>query len=226
MRTLLILSLVLAGCSDNNNNNPPADAAVTPDAPAAAPDVMKYCTSIMANCTGANAQYPSMAQCVATAKGFPVGTSADMTMNTLGCRQYHAGTPSMTAPATHCIHAGPNGDQVNAAGTCGDACTSFCTLEIKFCGSLDAPLANITDTTNAYQNLAACMTKCNTLNKTNLYVLNGTPTSPTGDSLACRMYHLTNAALYTDMAMPNLVKTHCTHTYGTAAAPCTGAASP
>jgi hypothetical protein len=227
MRTLLILSLVLFGCSDDKTNNtPPADAAVPADAAAAAPDVAKYCTDITAHCTGANAQYPSMDQCVATAKGFPVGTSNDQVGNTLGCRAYHAGAPSMTLPTTHCIHAGPNGDQVNAAGTCGDACASFCALEIKFCGSISAPIANVTDTTNAYQDLAGCMQKCGTFNKTNLYALNGTPAAPGGDSLACRAYHVTNAALYTDMAMTSKVQTHCTHTYATAAAPCTGTPMP
>lgn len=33
---------------------------------------------------------------------------------------------------------GPGGDQIGNAGTCGDTRTSFCTLEIKVCGSKDA----------------------------------------------------------------------------------------
>jgi hypothetical protein len=47
-------------------------------------------------------------------------------------------------------NAGPGGVQTNAAAPqCGDACTSFCNLERKTCGSPDAPLANITP---QYQN--------------------------------------------------------------------------
>jgi hypothetical protein len=125
-----------------------------------------------------------------------------------GCRATHAGALSMSNPATHCIHAGPLGDQVDQAGTCGDPCTSFCTLEIKVCGSIAVSLPGITA---QYQDMAACMTACANFNKTAKYVLNGTPASPSGDSLACRMYHATNAALYTKMGDVGRTNTHCGH---------------
>src|SRR5436190_15099183 len=178
MRHLLILSLALAACGDSNNKTvdaAPADMA--PDMAPAAPDPAKYCTDIIAHCTGANAQYPTavatttMDQCLGTAASFAVGKTGDTSGNTLGCRAYHAGAPAMSDPATHCIHAGPLGDQVDKAGTCGDPCTSFCTLEIKVCGSLAVPLTGITA---QYQDMAACMTACTTnFNKTAKYVLNG-----------------------------------------------------
>jgi len=225
MRNLLfLLALVACGGDDKKTVDaaPPADVAV--DTATAAPSAMAYCTDIIANCTGANAQYPSLDQCLGTAATFPVGNVGEQVGNTLGCRAYHAGAPSQTLPAMHCIHAGPGGDQTNAAGTCGDACTSFCNLEVKTCGTIAVPLPNITP---QYQDLAACVTACGNFNKANLYVLNTTQPSPSGDSLACRLYHATNAAFYTKLGgMVNLVATHCTHAAATPTGPCSGIAKP
>jgi hypothetical protein len=237
MRNALLPSLVLilvGACSDSkstNNNTPDApaqqtDAATADATPPVTPDVTAYCTDIIAHCTGANAQYPttnptlSMNQCLGTAATFPVGTINDSTGNTLGCRQYHAGAPAMSDPATHCIHAGPGGDQVDKAGTCGDACTSFCTLQTKTCGTTEAPLPNIAP---QYQNMAACMTACGTFDKTHLYTLNSTPVAPSGNSLACRLYHATNAAYYTKLADVTNTALHCTHTAETPTGPCASA---
>ena len=160
----------------------------------------------------------NIAHCTATCASFPVGTSkvTDTAGNTLGCRIYHGGAPSSATPATHCVHAGPGGDLITAVGasTCGDACTSFCNLEVKACGTLDAPLIGIPA---QYQNAAACMTACAGFSKTNLYSV-----TSRGDSLACRLYHATNAAITGNGV------THCPHTAATptTGTPCTGAASP
>jgi hypothetical protein len=227
-RTFLIV-MTLAGCGDKN---PAIDAAVKIDAaPDAAPvslDCPAYCTEIQANCTGANAQYPDMAHCMATCASFTVGTSkvTDTSGNTLGCRIYHGGDPSMMAPATHCIHAGPGGDLITATppAVCsgGDVCASFCALEIKACGSLDAPLPGNPRDANGnplfqYLNMANCMTACAAFDKTHAY-----GTTAAGDSLACRLYHATNAAI---AVTPNGVM-HCSHTAANPTGPCAGAATP
>lgn len=110
-------------------------------------DCPSYCTEIQAHCIGANTQYDDTPSCMATCASFEVGTSTitDTSGNTLGCRIYHAGAPTRTDPGTECAQAGPAGDLLRAdAGTpmgCsgGDLCQSFCTLEIKACGSLDVP---------------------------------------------------------------------------------------
>ena len=193
MRTTLLLMLGLAACSSDST---------TVDAPAAVTqDCTTYCTEIQANCTGANAQYPDPAHCMAACASFPMGTAADKGpgTNTLGCRIYHAGTPSMTTPATHCPHAGPGGDLTSVAsnGQCGDACTSFCTLEIKACGVTGDAGGN-----GQYASMAACMTSCAGFDKTHLYSI-----TSAGDSLACRLYHSTNAAISATNAT-----THCPHT--------------
>ena len=210
MRTTLLLTLTLVACGDSGTTS-------SDGPPAVMQDCATYCNEIQANCTAANAQYPDAAHCMAACASFPMGNAADRGpgQNTLGCRIYHAGAPSMMTPATHCPHAGPAGDLVSVAtnGQCGDACTSFCTLEIKACGSMDTPITGITP---QYQNAADCMTKCGAFDKTHPYG----PTAA-GDSLACRLYHATNAAVSATTAM-----THCAHTANTPTGPCAGPATP
>jgi hypothetical protein len=225
MRTLFItLALVGFGCGDDGTK-PAIDAAppVVDAAPDAAPvvalDCPTYCNQIQANCTGANAQYPDMGHCIGTCASFTVGTSkvTDTAGNTLGCRIYHGGTPSMTMPAMHCVHAGPGGDLITLAtpAVCsgGDTCASFCALEVKACGTLAAPIAGIPA---QYQDAAACMTACAGFDKTHAY-----GTTAAGNSLACRLYHATNAAVSATTAV-----THCPHTAATPTGPCAGVAAP
>lgn len=214
MRTLLISLVLLAGCSDDKPSVT-VDAAVVIDAaPTVALDCPTYCTQIMANCTAANAQYASMGHCLGSCAAFPVGTSkvTDTSGNTLGCRIYHSGTPAMTTPATHCPHGGPGGDLLSAAapGVCsgGNVCEDFCNIEIKTCGSIDAPIAGGVITPQ-YQNAADCMTKCAAFpNKDQNYSI-----TAVGDSLACRLYHVTNAAAASvaTPVVPATVNAHCGH---------------
>jgi hypothetical protein len=250
MRTLL-LSLVLIGCGSSNNTTadaPPGDTGGSgSDAATVALDCPTYCNTIMANCTGAtNAQYPDMNHCLGSCAAFPVTGSkvTDTTGNTLGCRIYHSGAAGgSTANATlHCPHAGPGGEALNASppGFCsgpstgGDLCATFCTLQIKTCGSTDAPVTVAgTAIVPQYKNEAACEAVCkngdNTANPpiakfdlTHLYA-----TTSAGNSLACRIAHWTNAASNAGLATPNAagVNTHCPHTAAaqTAGLPCSAA---
>jgi hypothetical protein len=195
-----LLTLLFTACSD--------DSEKVVEQPL---DCTTYCSQIMTNCTGDNAQYPDELHCTSTCEAFARGAASDTTGNTLGCRLYHAGAPAMMDPAMHCVHAGPGGDQPSAAGTCGDACTSFCTIEIAACGTKDAGDANA-----QYANMTACMQSCNGFPKTNAY-----RTTAKGDSLACRLYHATNAVEGGSNATM-----HCPHTAATPTGPCSGAASP
>jgi hypothetical protein len=219
MRTSLLL-IALAGCGGDHMQA--IDAA-----PDVALDCPSYCAEAQANCTGANAQYPDMAHCTATCVSFTQenSTVTDKSGNTLGCRIYYAGAPSMTAPATHCAHASPAGDLITATSPAfcsgGDVCTSFCTLEIKACGSLEAPLpGDPRDDTNnhlfQYRNMADCMSSCAGFDKTHAY-----STMAAGNSLACRLYHATNAAI--DVANG---KIHCSHTAAFPTGPCAGTPTP
>jgi hypothetical protein len=229
MRNILLpsLALILIGaCSSSNNNKTPdapisqTDAATSDGAAPAALDCASYCGELSANCKGDNAQYPSADQCMTTcAKMTEKGSLTDTSGNTLGCRIYHGGAPSVSMPEVHCIHAGPAGMQVNAtAGStnCGDPCTDFCTLNLATC----------TGTLAQYSDMNACMTACNGdgtathpgFNKTELYKVNDstTPaTTPSHNSLACRIYHTTNAAVSDANAT-----THCKHTAETPVQAC------
>ena len=215
MRNLLIFLALAAGCSDSKDNTDAGRAVLTNDCPT-------YCATIAANCTGANTQYQDDAHCAAACAKLPPGAAATETSgNTRGCRIYHAQNAMVLNDATtHCPHAGPGGAAISAAtpapSVCGDACTSFCTLEIATCGSLDAPIAGVPA---QYQNAAACMTACGGFNKMKTLVAGATNSS--GDSLACRIYHITNAAISAANAV-----THCPHTAATPTGPCSGAAMP
>ncbi len=147
-----------------------------------------YCASIMANCTAANAQYSDAATCLASCAGLPEGLASDMAGNTVGCRIYHAGAAKADAK-THCEHAGPGG-----AGVCGADCEGFCAIAKNSCST-------------KYATPAACETECKAFKDT--VPFNAAATS--GDSLACRLYHLTAATVTPAV--------HCDHITA-ASAPC------
>jgi hypothetical protein len=142
-----------------------------------------YCDVIMANCSEENAQYSSVESCLGACANFPAGTAADQSGDTLGCRIYHAGA-ALSIGTEHCVHAGPGGD-----GLCGTNCEGFCSIATAICPAewsaetCDAMCAGIGDDVAYSASVAS------------------------GDSLACRLYHLTVAA--TDAASAT---EHCPHT--------------
>jgi hypothetical protein len=152
------------------------------------PKCTTYCNTIATNCTGTNSQYFSTAACLQSCARLPKGTASDTVGNTIGCRTYHA-TNAAGGPVVHCPHAGPGGD-----GQCGTNCAGFCTIALAACPAV-------------YANLTACMNDCATFPATPKY--NSTITS--GNTFACRMYHLTNATL-----SPTV---HCSH-INSASPPC------
>jgi hypothetical protein len=89
------------------------------------PTCATYCAAILANCTGASAQYVDAPSCAAACPSFPI--KGDVSNNTLGCRLSHA-TAAATEP-TACAAAGPSG-----GGVCGnDPCVPYCTLVAAHC---------------------------------------------------------------------------------------------
>jgi hypothetical protein len=145
-----------------------------------------YCTAIMANCTSTtpadggnpvgNQQFTDMMNCLNSCKAFPVGTSTDMSGNTLGCRTNHANL-AKSDPVLHCPHAGPGGD-----GTCGANCDGFCQLATLYCTA--ANMAAV------YASSADCMTQCAMFpdsTKFNIGVQDG-------NSTACLLYHAQEAS--------------------------------
>jgi len=81
-----------------------------------------FCAQTLADCQGSYSHYSSAAQCasdaaqydatdIGTQFGFVNATGGD----TLGCRFYHGGLPSVVLPGTHCAHTG-----WSTGGVCGN----------------------------------------------------------------------------------------------------------
>ena len=225
-RIALPIALVaeIAGCAQILGLRPATEEtpdAVAPasDADASPPnDCTTYCTSITENCSGANAQFggaspaDALLRCMATCARFD--PSAATVGATLGCHIHHANNAKRYFnPRLYCPFAGPAGDQVNGAGECGDPCTNFCSLEIAACG------LNGIDPNGQYASLSECVIACANFDKLRLYTIDATtfPSSnPSGNSLACRLYH-TTIALTSGSAM-----LRCPFTQAVTTGPCQG----
>jgi hypothetical protein len=153
------------------------------------PKCTPYCNTIATNCQPPYTQYFSMDACLKSCALLPKGTAADTAGNTVGCRTYHAGAAAGTAAnqQIHCPHAGPGGD-----GACGANCLGFCTIAMGAC----------TGSNQVFPSMPDCMNACATFNPVPKY----SSTVTSGNSFACRLYHLTNAALG-----PAEANVHCGH---------------
>lgn len=158
------------------------------------PSCATYCGMIEDNCEDTPQYFDG--SCEAICAQFSAGLSTDPTgadvtggTDTLACRAYHVSVAGMTEPELHCPHSGPVGE-----GQCsGDGkVEAFCALQNAICG------------TEQYATEADCVADITG-------VTDGGPydaTHQTDDTLACRTYHLTAAAV--DSAA------HCQHTGGPA----------
>lgn len=143
-----------------------------------------YCADVMTNCLDPQAQYPNADSCKRACASFPAGARGDVSGNSYACRRYHTDAAAMDAP-THCVHAGPSG-----GGACGDNCDGFCALAVAVCPG-------------EHPSLDACLATCAGFTDDEKFDVGDIA----GDSLACRLYHLTVAATgEADAAV------HCPHT--------------
>jgi hypothetical protein len=198
LSSLLLLALPACGDAgtatednDTSNATPATEPTTSPTSGAtdptagAAPTCADYCTAITANCAAPQAQYADMAGCMGSCAAFDIGTLADTAGNTVGCRTYHAGAAKdMMMPEVHCVHAGPGG-----AGPCGTNCEGFCDIALSACPAI-------------YADAAACAADCATFMDTEPF----DATDVAGNTLACRLYHLTVASSSADNAA-----IHCAH---------------
>lgn len=182
--------LALVGCSSGSDNKDAGSDSSTPSDgggdSSAAPTCQSYCNTIMANCTSTTdpdsglpvgqQQYTDMNNCLNSCKAMPVGTAADTSGNTLGCRAYHA-TAAKGDPTTHCVHAGPGG-----AGTCGADCDGFCQIAMMYCTAANSAAV--------YSSLADCKTQCAKFPDTVKFNIG----VQDGNSVACLLYHVQEAS--------------------------------
>jgi hypothetical protein len=162
-----------------------------------------YCTTIQTNCAASTdggvsvGQYPSADSCNGVCAAFAQGDAGATAGNSKECRNYHA-VASPADKTLHCPHAGPAGD-----GVCGASnCESFCIIAQSVCtGAANSQFADN----------AACLTACNAFPSATAHY---NSSSISGNTFACRMYHLSVAASSAANAT-----THCPH-IKTASTPC------
>jgi hypothetical protein len=197
MRRFLSLSLLVLPLAACNGGTPAApDAFVGNDAASSAPDCTTYCTASLANCASMEPQYSDMASCLGTCDAFTVGVTGDTSGNTLACRLYHTNAAAAAPGNEHCLHGGPAG-----YATCGTSqCEAFCQVAQHACTGAD----------QVWASTAACMTDCAMMAGSTPDMPAGAPdystAQTTGDTFACRMYHLTVAS-----SSPTLATMHCPH---------------
>jgi hypothetical protein len=180
-----------------------AQGQVTPKGPCldeatTDPDCDSFCKLEMAECSGEFSVFESLAQCKAVCNALPRGNVTDIKENTVGCRKYHSYN-AMFDPRTHCPHTGPGGDgHCGATSKASDPeptgnCESYCILAEKACAAtvVGVPLTStfegtLVDTDN-------CLTVCDGLDGASVNAGYSVSPEPTGDTLFCRLLHVSRA---------------------------------
>ncbi len=173
-----------AGCTTFFDSEFPDDDDEGGDAPGCS----AYCAEFVDTCSGIEDDYSGFADCVdfcTNAAQWDAGSFDDVGNNTVGCRIYHAQFAASEAPQVHCYHAGITGGDV-----CGNWCANYCHLAESICTGENA----------IFDNAEQCFTACRDIDDT------GTSGDTSGDTIQCRMYHLTAA-----YRSPGASAGHCGH---------------
>ena len=142
-----------------------------------------YCDVLMSTCQDPQQVYPTKQGCMNVCMRLPAGKGSDPTGNTVACRAKiaHAANIAQEGLEESCPKAGPGG-----ANACGSDCESYCYLYAKACPK-DA--------------LDNCEAKCKGL--TDKATFDAVTADHDGDTLQCRLVHVSNAFGDPD--------THCKH---------------
>lgn len=151
-----------------------------------------YCTDISSQCTGTKSQYATAAACTNMCATFAAGTIDDQSTNTLGCRQSLLET-GMTVGEVDCQASGLTG-----TASCGSKCEVYC-------ASLEALCIEEFSTFQGN-----CLTECAKIPDCGDYVADATRDD---DSIQCRLFHLTSAAVAPETHCPHSIAIgHCSET--------------
>ena len=156
---------------------------------------LDYCNIIQTSCTDTSAQYASQQACLAVCEQLPAGLAGATSGNSVQCRIGRAQLAATTGEgANYCFSAGPGG-----GGVCGTDCEGYCTLMTAKCQTQIGTLSQ-------------CRASCSIVPDLSLPPTNKhyDATQQAGDSLQCRLFHVTASTL--DPVM------HCGHAAGQA--PC------
>jgi hypothetical protein len=174
-----------------------------PDPLLAAPperlDCVEYCDEIMAACTGVEQQYDSLDHCLGFCTALDLGNTGDSGVNTVTCRREQLGSLVLAESDLHCPIAGPTGENpaLGADDICGGVCEAYCDVLQVTCP---------TEFDQTFSDKATCEFDCDLLVDLGIY----DHTIQSGDSVQCRIWHLTASTL--------APTTHCGHAVG--ANPC------
>src|SRR5262249_39175436 len=146
------------------------------------PTCTAYCDTIFSACVGLNQQYYSKPACLHSCAAWPTGTSVDGGETDVSCHAWHA-DQAVANPDAHCMAARPTGGDV-----CGAHCDDFCTIALAVC----------TGAHQVYATKQTCLEQCATFATSPPY----SAAVQSGNSFACRTYHLTLASIDPD---------HCPH---------------
>jgi hypothetical protein len=167
----------------------------TAGATATADLCMSYCTAIMGNCTGANAQYKDMGDCMTACSFLPAGSPGDQTINTINCRipvAKAAAADTGTGKTGACFQAGPL-----SYGTCGQECDAFCAIQAGYCsaakGYTGAQVYPPSPSDSDCTTICSQFSRPDNIDYTSAGNFN--TTGVTGDTLECRAYHLIELGL-------------------------------
>jgi hypothetical protein len=87
-----------------------------------------YCSKMAKNCeAGGSFSYADNAACLAECAYYPAPAEAYVagtSVNSLQCRDYHAGLAGTMSASVHCPHASPQGGTASSAA-CGSACENY-----------------------------------------------------------------------------------------------------
>jgi hypothetical protein len=182
----LLLCGVLAACGSGHSAEPSgaggtdaaADGAGGNPGGAATPTCAAYCDAVQASCSAGRQQYGDFTTCMSACTAFPVGTGADTSGDTLGCRIHFAllAGASAEAAATYCTKAGPGGD-----GACGTNCDGYCDIVMAYCTAAN--------NAQIYDDRAACMTDCAAHGTDATYTTGDPGRTDMGNEVACQLYH-------------------------------------
>lgn len=157
----------------------------------------QYCGLVADRCQGDNKVYDYPEQCMAVCQHMDPGgpnLGASDNKNTVTCRLEKLQETEFDArPEENCPKVGPGGD-----GYCGDDCDSFCALRQKVCTGV--PNQTYEDDLD----LAKCTANCRAVPKLATF---DAARDQKGDSLQCRLVHVSEAAVSAQKAA-----THCLHT--------------
>lgn len=151
---------------------------------------LDYCDTIMAGCTGTNAQYASPTACLLVCEKLPAGTPGSTSGNNVECRNSQAALALSTGESgNYCFTAGPGG-----GGVCGQDCDGYCSVMLATC--------------REFATLSQCTADCSIVpNLAQSSVVQTYNTSmQAGNTVQCRLFHVTASTI--DPVL------HCPHASG------------